>query len=938
MGALATRVTATETKNNEQDARLVTLERTGLFEDESPIAPDHTLAGYAIVNNGDPDNPKYSAYGSDLFTLLGYDVVEGDMVEIKVADNSAQAGWSRVYAFYALTDLDDNGTPLISAATRVSAGEADRVWNGTAFDDVVTVPVGATMLVVTQVNTLTNKLEVKNRTPQGAASLFPRVAALEAIDAESLFPRVDALEGKTEDLEDTVEELADLLLVEQLVEVIPDDTFEHWFVASNPGTGYVKGDLVKWQTEGSHYFDAKVFATHEGEQWQVSNWQNGSTSSGGMLWAVYDGDTFAVPSDADVYDIHGRMLSCRSGSVPSDQTIVENVTIPAGGKWLVVTQRVSGQVQQTVSKVKYVSPSEATDELEEEVDDLKTRVTDVENADALRDTITKLSVFRSGEYICIACNMGNGYEYCFRLSRGNGWNGTMCWQLSGVRAVNRLHSVADDDIYRWRGITQFMNSGESDVIGPTGYEGYADFVGGAHRLNYVEGISATTPTAITDSWSVTADGVEVADGDSLTCREVTLTVVNLIRRPADGVVNANGKVTAEQEWSDLVPFSTETQVVTIKCDGTVTAHVQHAFAAESVGKTIKTYYGMQSRYLGDRVLTIGGAYKTPTPYTGVTPFKKSGHETFDRFIEIKDSTGWCQSTWLRPDVGIGDHRHVGSNDNIFQTESSGNKGKYYHRMVSGLEITDGLNYEWEGVYSWFRNSSAIMQAIEIAAVQASGGGGDMSNYYTKPSGGIPASDLAAAVRASLGKADTAVQRRTVEMPTITASWVYTDNGNPFTAQELEDLLDTYSADWRNEAAAMTLYNALVAGNGATVTLTKDCYQAFVSAADDFDTVGYDSFYSENGVENNPSLTPTNYVVFGKIDSLAPDIANVEYTQADEFLFSFTCLTDNCALTLPNGIYYGNGLDFDADKAAGRRFQVSICDGIALYAFVDNSNE
>lgn len=207
------------------------------------------------------------------------------------------------------------------------------------------------------------------------------------------------------------------------------------------------------------------------------------------------------------------------------------------------------------------------------------------------------------------------------------------------------------------------------------------------------------------------------------------------------------------------------------------------------------------------------------------------------------------------------------------------------------------------------------------------------------------SDIAT-IRSGAAAGATAVQpaaleakqdKRTVETPTITASWVYTDNGNPFTAQELEDLLDTYSADWRNEAAAMTLYNALVAGNGATVTLTKKNYQAFATAAVEFDVEGYDSFEPQNDVTNLVPLTPTNYVVFGSTDSLAPVIANVEYTQADEFLFSFVCESDNCALTLPNGIYYGNGLDFDADKAAGRRFQVSICDGIALYAFVDNSN-
>lgn len=208
------------------------------------------------------------------------------------------------------------------------------------------------------------------------------------------------------------------------------------------------------------------------------------------------------------------------------------------------------------------------------------------------------------------------------------------------------------------------------------------------------------------------------------------------------------------------------------------------------------------------------------------------------------------------------------------------------------------------------------------------------------------SDLAT-IRSGAAAGATAVQpaaleakqdKRTVEYSTITADWVYNDYGMPFTAQVLEDALDGFYPDWRNEANAVALCNALVAGNGMQdVELSKGAHDAFSNAATEFDASGeYDSFYSENSF-GSTSLTPTNYVIFGVTDSLAPVIANVEYTQADEFLFSFTCLTDNCTLTLPSGVEYGNGLDFDADKAAGRRFQVSISDGIALYAYVDPSN-
>lgn len=45
-------------------------------------------------------------------------------------------------------------------------------------------------------------------------------------------------------------------------------------------------------------------------------------------------------------------------------------------------------------------------------------------------------------------------------------------------------------------------------------------------------------------------------------------------------------------------------------------------------------------------------------------------------------------------------------------------------------------------------------------------------YYSKPSGGIPSSDLASAVQASLGKADTAIQSS--DLATVATTGDYDD--------------------------------------------------------------------------------------------------------------------------------------------------------------------
>ena len=173
-------------------------------------------------------------------------------------------------------------------------------------------------------------------------------------------------------------------------------------------------------------------------------------------------------------------------------------------------------------------------------------------------------------------------------------------------------------------------------------------------------------------------------------------------------------------------------------------------------------------------------------------------------------------------------------------------------------------------------------------------------------------------------------KRTVERPTYTADWEYVDNGSPFTSQQLADELDSYYSDWRNEAAAATLYNALIEGNDASaVTLSFDVFGAFVGAGADLEATGYNGFIYQNQVTHNPSLTPTNYVKLGVTDSVSPTIANVDYTEADEFIFTFTCESASPTITLPQGVKLCDGFDWH-EAAAGVKFQVSIQDNEAAY--------
>lgn len=81
--------------------------------------------------------------------------------------------------------------------------------------------------------------------------------------------------------------------------------------------------------------------------------------------------------------------------------------------------------------------------------------------------------------------------------------------------------------------------------------------------------------------------------------------------------------------------------------------------------------------------------------------------------------------------------------------------------------------------------------------------------YSKPSGGIPATDLASAVQTSLGKADTALQSYTETDPTV-PSWAKASSKPTYTASEVGALPDTTTipsktSDLTNDSGFITGY-------------------------------------------------------------------------------------------------------------------------------------
>lgn len=110
---------------------------------------------------------------------------------------------------------------------------------------------------------------------------------------------------------------------------------------------------------------------------------------------------------------------------------------------------------------------------------------------------------------------------------------------------------------------------------------------------------------------------------------------------------------------------------------------------------------------------------------------------------------------------------------------------------------------------------------------------------------------------------------------------------------------------------------LEAAGGATIsyTMTRNAFNALNVVIADIDTMG-------ERVPNIESSAATQVTIY------VPD-----YDAADEFECSFTCATDACVLTLPAGVVMADGFDFEGDRKAGAKVQVSIQDGIAGYLMV-----
>ena len=130
------------------------------------------------------------------------------------------------------------------------------------------------------------------------------------------------------------------------------------------------------------------------------------------------------------------------------------------------------------------------------------------------------------------------------------------------------------------------------------------------------------------------------------------------------------------------------------------------------------------------------------------------------------------------------------NEEAIEDQGEAIEGKY-SKPAGGIPATDmatGVQTSLGKADSAYQKPSGGIPATDMASgVQTSLGNADSA--YQKPSGGIPSTDLASAVQTSLGKADTALQSSDIDN-TLTVSGKAADA--KITGDEISDVKNTLS--------------------------------------------------------------------------------------------------------------------------------------------------
>ena len=226
-------------------------------------------------------------------------------------------------------------------------------------------------------------------------------------------------------------------------------------------------------------------------------------------------------------------------------------------------------------------------------------------------------------------------------------------------------------------------------------------------------------------------------------------------------------------------------------------------------------------------------------------------------------------------------------------------------FLDGLEDTEDL--------------ASIIASIELQ-IAAKG-------TYSKPSTGIPKSDLASDVQTSLGKADTALQSVPSEFVTetelnnkgyATSSQLNSGFGN------IEQKLQQINGELSNKQPTLVSGTNIKTINGNSIlgsgNLVIEGGSGGSSGSSAYPLVNHGTS------DRNFFLTPNTFHVWDEVASLDLSFADETAGVANEYLFQFTSGATATTLTLPDGLKWAN--DSAPTIAENMIYQISVLKGLA----------
>ena len=374
---------------------------------------------------------------------------------------------------------------------------------------------------------------------------------------------------------------------------------------------------------------------------------------------------------------------------------------------------------------------------------------------------------------------------------------------------------------------------KSVIEGNTNHEPYVngvlDSAHWAEVLNFDEAL--TTAEEAKDAAAASA----TAAADSATSAKQSETQVNaaviLVQGMVQEVENTGKQIQdLAKELAEIVDDSSES----------ATAAAQSAQDAADSAELARQYaeLGIQPNtdYTSVGDLPVPGS----TKYIYLIPATDgSGQDAYDEYIWVPSKQAYEHIGSTRIDLS-----NYAQKNGSYPDMSVGNATKAT-QDASGNVITATYATKAENNAKYTKPSTGIPKTDLASAVQTSLGKADTA--YQKPSGGIPKSDLASAVQTSLNKADTALQ----SVPLATASAV----GGVKPVAKTDDMtqsvgVDSNGALWTEPGGDSIEYmtddevDALFAGTSATAKTVSNSPQVKIINANV--TVGQDSSISIGG--------------------------------------------------------------------------------------------